>query len=59
MTINSPFNPCDEEDQVAVDFGAIDKLVNVACVYRLSRLQAARPNAVAHWNKCKCYDLNS
>lgn len=46
---HSPFNPSDEENQVAVDFGAVDEFVDVAGVHRLSRLQAARPDAVAHW----------
>lgn len=50
---HSPFNSSDEENQVAVDFGAVDEFVNVASVHRLSCLQAARPDAVAHWrNKC-------
>lgn len=31
----SPFDPSDEEHQVPVDFGAVNKLVNVAGVYRL------------------------
>lgn len=43
-----PFNTSNEEDEVAVDFGAVDKFINVAGVHRLSRLQAARPYAVAH-----------
>lgn len=33
-----PLDASDEEDQVAVDLGAVDKLVNVAGVHRLSRL---------------------
>lgn len=45
---DSPLDPGDEEDQIAVDLGAVDKLVNVAGVHRLSRLQAARPDAVAN-----------
>ena len=34
----SPFDPSNEEHQVAVDFGAVDKLVDVAGVHRLSWL---------------------
>lgn len=50
---HSPFNSSDEENQVAVDFGAVDEFVNVACVHRLSCLEAARPDAITHWrNKC-------
>lgn len=30
-----PFDPGDKKHQVPVDFGAVDKLVNVAGVYRL------------------------
>lgn len=47
---DSPLDAGDEEDQIAVDLGAVDKLVNVAGVHRLSRLQAARPDAVANCN---------
>lgn len=46
----SPFDPCDEEHQVAVDFGAIDKLVDVAGVHRLGRLQAGCADAIARWS---------
>lgn len=46
----SPFDPGDEEHQVAVDFGAVDKLVDVAGVNRLRHLQAGGANAVARWN---------
>lgn len=46
---HSPFNAGNEEDKVAVDFGAVDKFINVACVHRLSCLQAARPYAITHW----------
>lgn len=46
----SPFDPRDEEHQVAVDFGAVDELVDVAGVDRLRRLQAGRADAVARWN---------
>lgn len=46
---HSPFNAGNEEDEVAVNFGAVDKFVNIAGVHGLSRLQAARPYAVAHW----------
>lgn len=49
LVAHSPFDPRDEEDQVAVDFGAVDEFVDVAGVHRLGRLQAARPDAVAHW----------
>lgn len=49
----SPFDPCDEEHQVAVDFGAVDELVDVAGVDRLRRLQAGRADAVARWNAAK------
>lgn len=35
---DSPLDAGDEEDQVAVDLGAVDKLVDVAGVHRLSRL---------------------
>lgn len=34
----SPFDPCDEEHQIAIDFGAVDKLVNVVGVHCLSCL---------------------
>lgn len=44
----SPFDAGDEKDEIAVDFGAVDELVYVAGVHGLSRLQAARPDAVAH-----------
>lgn len=47
----SPFDPSDEEHQVAVDFGAVDKLVDVAGVNRLRRLQAGGADAVARWNR--------
>ncbi len=47
--LDSPFNACDEEDEVAVDFGAIDKLLNVAGIYRLSRLKAAGTYTITHW----------
>lgn len=55
-----PFDASDEEDQVAVDFGAVNEFINVAGVHRLSCLQAARSYAITHWqNKCKhtiiCY----
>lgn len=46
---HSPFNAGNEEDQVAVDFGAVDKFINVARIHRLSCLQAARPYAITHW----------
>lgn len=36
----SPFDPRDEEHQVSVDLGAVDKLVDVTGVHRLGRLQA-------------------
>lgn len=44
----SPLDASDEEDQVAVDLGAVDKLVNVAGIHCLSCQQAARPNAIAN-----------
>lgn len=34
----SPFDPGDKEHQVSIDFGAVDKLVDVAGVHRLGRL---------------------
>lgn len=43
-----PFNASNKEDEVAIDFGAVDKFIDVAGVHRLSRQQAARPNTVAH-----------
>ena len=43
-----PFNTSNEEDEVAVDFGAVDEFIDVAGVHCLSCLQAARPDAVAH-----------
>lgn len=43
-----PFNAGNEEDEVAVDFGAVDELIDVAGVHRLCCLQAARPYAIAH-----------
>lgn len=43
-----PFNACNEEDEVAVDFGAVDEFINVACIHCLSCLQAARPYAITH-----------
>ena len=36
----SPFDSSDEEDQVAIDFGAVDKFINVAGVHCLGCLQA-------------------
>lgn len=53
---DSPLDASDEEDQIAVDLGAVDKLIDVAGVHRLSCLQAARPNAVAN---CKIATLQS
>lgn len=44
----SPFDAGDEKDEIAVDFGAVDELVYVAGVHGLSRLEDARPDAVAH-----------
>ncbi len=41
LKCSSPFNACDEEDKVAIDLGAIDKHLNVAGIYRLSRLKLA------------------
>lgn len=38
--ITSPFNPSNKEHQVAIDFGAVDKVVNVAWVHCLSCLEA-------------------
>lgn len=35
---NEPFNPSDEENQVAVDLGAVDELVDVARVDGLRRV---------------------
>lgn len=49
----SPFDPGDEEHQVAVDFGAVDELVDVVGVDRLRRLQAGGADAVARWNAVK------
>ena len=43
-----PFDAGNEEDEVAVDFGAVDEFVDVAGVHCLGCLQAARPYAVAH-----------
>lgn len=34
----SPFYPSNKEHQVAIDFGAVDKFVNVAGVHSLSCL---------------------
>lgn len=47
----SPLDPSDEEHQVAVDFGAVDKLVDVAGVNCLRRLQAGGADAVTRWNR--------
>ncbi len=47
--LDSPFNACDEEDEVAVDFGAIDKFLNVAGIYSLSRLKTAGTYTITHW----------
>lgn len=44
----SPLDASDQEDQVAIDLGAVDKLVDVAGIYRLSRQQAACPNAITN-----------
>ncbi len=46
--LDSPFNACDEEDEVAVDFGAIDKFLNVAGIYSLSRLKTAGTYTITH-----------
>ena len=46
----SPFDPSDQEHQVAIDFGAVDKLVNVAGIHRLSCLQAGCANAITRLN---------
>lgn len=35
---HSPFNASNEKDEVAIDFGAVDKLVNVVGVHCLSSL---------------------
>ena len=43
-----PFNASNEEDQVAIDFGAVDKFVNVAGIHCLSCLQAACADAITH-----------
>lgn len=43
-----PFNAGNEEDEVAVNFGAVDKFINIAGIHCLSCLQAARPYAITH-----------
>ena len=42
----SPFDSRDEEHQVAIDLGAVDKLVDVAGVHGLSRLQTRSADAI-------------
>lgn len=44
-----PFDTSNKEHQVAIDFGAVDKLVDVAWVHRLGSLQAGCANAVTSW----------
>lgn len=46
----SPFDSSDEENQVPVDFGAVDKLVDVVWIHSLSRLEAGGADAVTRWN---------
>lgn len=53
-----PFNASNEEDEVAINFGAVDKFINIAGIHSLSCLQAARPYAITHWqNKSKSIDI--
>ncbi len=49
LKCSSPFNACDEEDKVAIDLGAIDKHLNVAGIYRLSRLKLADTYTITYW----------
>lgn len=49
ISCHLPLNACYEEDEVPVDFGAVDKFINIAGVHCLRRLQATRPYAVTHW----------
>lgn len=46
----SPFNACDEEHQVSVDLGAVDKSVDVAGVDGLSCLKASSTDPIACCN---------
>ena len=43
-----PLDASDEEDEVAVDFGTVHKLVNVAGIYRLGVMEVTSPYAVTH-----------
>lgn len=45
---HSPVDASNEEDEVTVDFGAVDKLIDIAGVHCLSRLQAACPYTITH-----------
>lgn len=47
----SPFDSGDEKDQVAVDFGAVDKRVDVAGVHRLISLQAGCADTITRWSE--------
>lgn len=48
---SSPFDSSDEKDQVAIDFRAVDKLVNVAGVHSLSCLETGGTDAVTRWSE--------
>lgn len=45
---HSPFNASNEKDEVAIDFGAVDKSIDIAGIHRLSRLQASCSYAITH-----------
>lgn len=43
-----PLDASNEKDEVAIDFSAVDKLVNVAGVHCLCCLQAACADSITH-----------
>lgn len=57
--IHVSFDACDEEDEVTVDLGAIDKLLNVAGIYSLSCLKTPSTYTITHfWADVGAWDAH-